>query len=62
VLAEATAMALQGAGAERVYLAGRPGAAVAALTAAGVDGFWYAGQDAVAVLDALQRGLGMATS
>lgn len=49
-LAEATAMALKGAGATHVYLAGRPRDQEAALKAAGVDGFWYAGMDVVAAL------------
>jgi methylmalonyl-CoA mutase len=40
-------------------MAGRPGAAEAALRAAGVDGFLFAGQDAVAVLGDLQRALGI---
>ncbi len=56
-LGEATAMAVKGAGAVRVYLAGRTGAQEAALKAAGVDGFWFAGQDAVTILGRLQTGL-----
>lgn len=52
-LGEAAAMALEGAGAARVYLAGRPGAQEAALKAAGVDRFLYAGIDVVAALDQL---------
>ncbi len=55
--AEATAKALKAAGAERVLLAGRPGEAEAALRAAGVDGFIYAGQDAVATLSDLHVSL-----
>jgi methylmalonyl-CoA mutase len=58
-LAEATATALKGAGAERVYLAGRPGAMEAALTSAGVDGFLFPGQDAIAMLTELQTALGV---
>jgi len=57
----ADAMALKRAGAAWVYLAGRPGALEGALKAAGVDGFWVAGQDAVAVLGELQRELGVHT-
>lgn len=46
--AEAAAAQLRGAGARRVYLAGRPAeAAAAAFTAAGVDEFVFAGADAV---------------
>lgn len=55
--AEATAKALKAAGAQRVLLAGRPGEAEAGLRAAGVDGFIYAGQDAVATLEDLHKGL-----
>ena len=55
--AEATAKALKDAGAERVLLAGRPGEAEAALRAAGVDGFLYAGQDAVATLGELHKNI-----
>ncbi len=54
-LAEATAQALQSAGATSVFLAGRPGAQEAALTDAGVDGFWFAGQDRVGALQDLHR-------
>lgn len=52
-LGEATASALKGAGAARVYLAGRPKAQEAALKAAGVDDFLFAGMDAVAILTRL---------
>lgn len=55
--AEATAKALKEAGAARVLLAGRPGEAETALRAAGVDGFIYAGQDAVATLQDLHKAL-----
>ncbi len=55
--AEATAQALKAAGAQRVLLAGRPGEAEAALRAAGVDGFIYAGQDAVKTLEDLHKAL-----
>ena len=56
-LAEATAMALKGAGAAKVYLAGRPRQQEAALRAAGVDGFIHAGIDAVAMLGQLHQDL-----
>lgn len=61
-LGEAAAMALKGAGARRVYVAGRPKDLVARLEAAGVDGFIAAGQDAVQTLGALHRALGIAGS
>jgi methylmalonyl-CoA mutase len=53
-LGEAAAMALKGAGARHVCLAGRPGAQEEALKAAGVDAFLYAGMDVVAALTRLQ--------
>jgi methylmalonyl-CoA mutase len=54
--AEAAARALQSAGAKLIYLAGRPGEAEAALRAAGVTGFAFAGCDALATLqDAYRR-------
>jgi methylmalonyl-CoA mutase len=55
--AEATAKALKAAGAARVVLAGRPGEAEARLRAAGVDGFLFAGQDAIAALEDLHKAL-----
>ena len=55
--AEAAAKALKQAGATRVLLAGRPGEAEQALRAAGVDGFLFAGQDAVATLEGLHKAL-----
>ena len=55
--AEAAAKALKQAGATRVLLAGRPGDAEQALRAAGVDGFVFAGQDAVATLEGLHKAL-----
>jgi methylmalonyl-CoA mutase len=48
--AEAAAKALQTAGARHIYLAGRPAEAEAALRAAGVVGFVFAGGDALATL------------
>ncbi len=59
-LAEATAHALKSAGALAVFLAGRPAEREAELTAAGVDGFWFAGQDRVAALEELHRLLDIA--
>jgi methylmalonyl-CoA mutase len=47
------ARALKAAGCRRVLLAGRPGGLEAALREAGVDGFLYAGCDAVALLSEL---------
>jgi methylmalonyl-CoA mutase len=55
--AEAAAKALKQAGATRVLLAGRPGEAEQALRAAGVDGFLFAGQDAIVVLEDLHKAL-----
>ncbi len=55
--AEATAKALKAAGAKLVLMAGRPGDKDAALKAAGVDQFLFAGADAVATLAALQQRL-----
>jgi methylmalonyl-CoA mutase len=56
--AEATAKALKAAGAKLVLMAGRPGDREAALKAAGVDQFLFAGTDAVAILADLQKKLG----
>ncbi|TPQ31438.1 methylmalonyl-CoA mutase [Bradyrhizobium guangdongense] len=54
--AETSAKALQAAGARHIYLAGRPAEAEAALRAAGVTGFVFAGGDALATLqDAYRR-------
>ena len=58
-LAEATAGALKAAGASKVLLAGRPKEQEAALKAAGVDAFIFAGCDAVATLARLQEALGV---
>lgn len=54
---EATAKALVEAGATHVLMAGRPGDLEATLRAAGVDGFLYAGQNALDVLTELQHEL-----
>jgi len=54
--ASAAASALLGAGAKHIYLAGRPGEHEAALRAAGISDFIYAGGDALATLrDAWRR-------
>jgi methylmalonyl-CoA mutase len=53
--AEAAAKALQAAGARHIYLAGRPGEAEAALCAAGVGDFIFAGSDALATLQEAWR-------
>ncbi|MCL4765904.1 MAG: methylmalonyl-CoA mutase [Hyphomicrobiaceae bacterium] len=59
-LAEATAQALKSAGAECVFLAGRPSGLEAAPEAAGVDGFWSTGQDRRATLQELHGLLAIA--
>jgi methylmalonyl-CoA mutase len=54
--AAAAAKALHAAGTEHIYLAGRPGEQEAALRAAGVGDFIFAGGDALAMLqDAWRR-------
>lgn len=58
-LGEATASLLKTAGARQVYLAGRPREHETALKAAGVDGFIFAGIDAVATLSKLHTALGV---
>jgi methylmalonyl-CoA mutase len=58
-LAEAAAGALKQAGANQVLLAGRPREQEAALRAAGVDAFIFAGGDAVATLTRLHEVLGV---
>lgn len=57
--AEAMAKALKAAEAKQVLLAGRPGEREAALRAAGVDTFLFAGQDAVATLSAIHAAFGL---
>ncbi len=57
-LGEATAMALKGAGASCVILAGRPRDQEAALKAAGVDRLFFAGMDVVAALEHLLASMG----
>ncbi|MCP3819655.1 methylmalonyl-CoA mutase subunit beta [Streptomyces sp. A3M-1-3] len=58
--AEAVAAALKSAGAQRVFLAGRPGEHREAYLRAGVDAFVFAGGDAVAVLSSVLDDLGVA--
>lgn len=58
-LGEATAGVLKQAGAKKVLLAGRPKDQEAALKAAGVDNFIFAGGNAIATLTKLQRALGV---
>jgi methylmalonyl-CoA mutase len=53
--AAAVAKALQAAGAKHIYLAGRPGEQEAALRAAGVNEFIFAGGDALTVLQEAYR-------
>ncbi len=53
--AVATAKALQAAGAKHIYLAGRPAEQEAALRAAGVNDFVFAGGDALTVLQQAYR-------
>ena len=61
-LGAAAATALEEAGAQRVYLAGRPKDLEAALQSAGVDAFIFAGADALATLGELHKALGIAKS
>ncbi len=58
-MAEAAAKALKAAGAKQVLLAGRPGESESAFKAAGIDGFLFAGQDAITTLTDLQKSLGV---
>ena len=53
--AAAAAKALQAAGAKHIYLAGRPGEQEAALRAAGVNDFVFAGGDALTTLQEVYR-------
>ena len=57
--AEAAAKSLKVAGATTVLMAGRPGDNEAALKAAGIDGFLFAGRDAIATLQSLHKALGI---
>ncbi len=58
-LGEATAGALKAAGATHVLLAGRPRGQEAALEAAGIDSFIFAGADAPTILSRLHGALGI---
>ncbi len=58
-LGVAVAAALKAAGAERVYLAGRPRDIEGTLQSAGVDAFIYVGVDALETLGALHKALGI---
>jgi methylmalonyl-CoA mutase len=53
--AEAFGKAIKASGAKALYLAGRPGEAEAALRAAGIDDFIFAGGDALATLRDIYR-------
>jgi methylmalonyl-CoA mutase len=53
--AAAAAKALQAPGARHIYLAGRPGEQEAALRAAGIGNFIFAGSDALAMLEEAYR-------
>jgi len=55
--ATAAAKALQAAGVNHIYLAGRPGEQEASLRAAGVNDFVFAGGDALAVLQEAYKGM-----
>lgn len=61
-LGTAVAGALKSAGAQRVYLAGRPKDQEAALQSAGVDAFIFAGADALATLTELHKSLGISAA
>jgi methylmalonyl-CoA mutase len=58
-LAEATAQALQGAGATTIALAGRPGDNEAAFKTAGIGAFYFVGIDVLAALRELHGALGV---
>jgi methylmalonyl-CoA mutase len=57
--AESAARAVKGAGCVKLWLAGRPGETEAALRAAGVDEFVYAGVDVIATLTTARATLGL---
>jgi len=57
--AAAAAQTLKAAGAQHIYLAGRPGELEAALKAAGVQSFVYEGCDALATLKSAYDMLGV---
>src|SRR5262249_55287131 len=58
-LAEAAIRALKAAGARQVLLAGRPARLEAPLTAAGLDGFIFAGGNMLASLGSIYQALGI---
>jgi methylmalonyl-CoA mutase len=58
-LGEAVASLLKTVGAATLYVAGRPKDEEAALKAAGVDGFIFAGGDMIATLSGVQKALGV---
>lgn len=58
-LAEATAQALQGAGAKTIALAGRPGDNADAFKEAGIGAFYFAGMDVLTALRELHGALGI---
>jgi methylmalonyl-CoA mutase len=60
--AAGAAKALKDAGAERILMAGKPGQQEQDLRAAGIDGFLFAGQDAIETLNELHAALGISTS
>ena len=60
--AAAVAVALREAGAETVWLAGRPGERAAEYAAAGIDGYVYTGVDALAVLRDVHHQVGIEKS
>jgi methylmalonyl-CoA mutase len=57
--AENAAQRLKAAGADWVLVAGKPGEREAALRAAGVDQFVFAGQNAISELETLYAALGI---
>ena len=57
--AENAAQRLKAAGADWVILAGKPGEREAALRAAGVDQFVFAGQNALSALETLHTAFGI---
>lgn len=59
--AEAAARALKGAGVQRLYLAGKPGALETAWREAGIDSFIHVGVDVVATLELAHAELGLSS-
>jgi methylmalonyl-CoA mutase len=56
------AVALKAAGAQSIWLAGRPGKRAAEYSGAGIDGYVYTGVDALAVLRAVHNQVGIENS